>query len=181
MSGSRILHRIGNGTLYAVRTFREQRLPRLQFIDGDEVPGRSSKRYARASTRSRWKIGLPSEPRPVPRRGRGLAGLAAGSAALWWLSRGRNSSGEKAVGKSGEAPEPPGRGSRGSDLRPLFCPWSRSSPRFTFAAVPTRCTEARVIFGPLASAGFDHHPGPAAAHNGYGILYAATFIKTYVT
>ena len=39
MSGSRILQRIGNGTLYAVRTFREQRLPRLQFIDGDEVPG----------------------------------------------------------------------------------------------------------------------------------------------
>lgn len=35
-------------------------------------------------------------------------------------------------------------------------------------------------FGPLASARFDHHPDPPGIHPGYGILYAATGIKTAV-
>lgn len=39
VSGSRIRQRIGDGTLYAVRASKEQRLPRFQFADGDEVPG----------------------------------------------------------------------------------------------------------------------------------------------
>lgn len=38
VSESRIRQRIGDGTLYAVRAFKEQRLPRFQFADGGEVP-----------------------------------------------------------------------------------------------------------------------------------------------
>lgn len=42
---------------------------------------------------------------------------------------------------------------------------------------PGRWSEFRP-FGPLAGARFDHHPNPRGIHPEYGILYAATEIKT---